>query len=136
MLTGFPKWSPLAREGGGDRSVFSPERSGLIYPWGDAFDASRCNTSENGIGDTSEVTRFQIGASKDGCCDTAGNVWEFVNTADATASSCVLRGGSFKNDRFVVRRYLRLFAVPPDHRPLDFGFRLATTMGGRGKKAG
>jgi formylglycine-generating enzyme required for sulfatase activity len=55
----------------------------------------------------------------------AGNVWEFVIPADAGSSSCVLRGGSFKNDRLGVRSYLRLFGVPQTHRPPDFGFRLA-----------
>jgi formylglycine-generating enzyme required for sulfatase activity len=97
---------------------------GFIYPWGDAFDRSRCNTSESGIGDTSEVTQFETGASKAGCCDMAGNVWEFVLAADPNSGSFVLRGGSFKNDRFLVRSYLRLFSVPPAHRPTDFGFRL------------
>ena len=97
---------------------------GLIYPWGDVFDASRCNSSESGIGGTSPVTYFGIGASKAGCCDMAGNVWEFVLADDASKNSCVLRGGSFSNNRFEVRSYLRLFGVPPTHRPPDFGFRL------------
>jgi formylglycine-generating enzyme required for sulfatase activity len=99
--------------------------AGLLYPWGDAFDPARCNSEESGIGDTSEVTRFESGASKAGCWDMAGNVWEFVLAAPLPAGYCVLRGGSFKNDRFVVRNYLRLFGVPLAHRPPDFGFRLA-----------
>jgi formylglycine-generating enzyme required for sulfatase activity len=99
--------------------------AGFVYPWGDSFDPERCNSSESGIGDTSEVTRFRSGASKAGCCDMAGNVWEFVLAADATPTLSVLRGGSFNNDRFVVRSYLRLFGVPLAHRPGDFGFRLA-----------
>ena len=43
---------------------------------------------------------------------TAGNVWGFVVADDATNEGCVLRGGSDKNDRFEIRSYLRLFAVP------------------------
>jgi formylglycine-generating enzyme required for sulfatase activity/cellulose biosynthesis protein BcsQ len=97
---------------------------GFIYPWGDAFDVAKCNSSESGFGGTTEVKLFESGASKASCCDMAGNVWEFVAT-EATAGGCVLRGGSFKNDRFVVRSYLRLFGVPPTHRPRDFGFRLS-----------
>jgi formylglycine-generating enzyme required for sulfatase activity len=98
---------------------------GFIYPWGDAFDATKCNSSESGIGDTSEVARFAAGASQAGCCDMAGNVWEFVLTPESDGGSCVLRSGSFKNDRFLVRSYLRLFGVPLTHRAPDFGFRLA-----------
>jgi hypothetical protein len=29
-----------------------------------------------------------------------GNVWEFVVAADASKDQCVLRGSSFKNNRF------------------------------------
>jgi formylglycine-generating enzyme required for sulfatase activity len=99
--------------------------SGLIYPWGDAFEQGKCNSSESGIGDTCEVTKFESGASRMGCCDLAGNVWEFVSASDSGKDSCVLRGGSFKNNRYQVRSYLRLFGVPKLHRPPDFGFRLA-----------
>jgi formylglycine-generating enzyme required for sulfatase activity len=98
---------------------------GLLYPWGDTFDFSRCNSAETGIGGTSSVRRFEAGASKGGCCDMAGNVWEFVLADDAGDGWCVLRGGSFLNDQLEVRSYLRLFGVPSIHRPADFGFRLA-----------
>jgi formylglycine-generating enzyme required for sulfatase activity len=64
--------------------------------------------------------------SRAGCFDMAGNVWEFVLAEDAIkGSTCVLRGGSYLNDRFEVRSYLRLFGVPATHRAPDFGFRLA-----------
>jgi formylglycine-generating enzyme required for sulfatase activity len=99
--------------------------TGLVYPWGDAFDAGKCNSSESGIGRTSAVTRFQDGASRLGCCDMVGNLWEFVLANDAERDWCVLRGGSYKNNRFEVRSYLRLIRVPKTHRPPDFGFRLA-----------
>jgi formylglycine-generating enzyme required for sulfatase activity/cellulose biosynthesis protein BcsQ len=107
---------------------------GFIYPWGDAFDATKCNSSESGIGDTSEVARFEAGASQAGCRDMAGNVWEFVLTPESDGGSCVLRGGSFKNDRFLVRSYLRLFGVPLAHRAPDFGFRLAQVERSAGKQ--
>lgn len=97
--------------------------SGLLYPWGDAFDQTKCNSAESGLGDTSSVTQYAHGSSRDGCYDMAGNVWEFVQMG--SNEQCVLRGGSFKNDSFVVRSHLRLFGVPLTHRPVDFGFRLA-----------
>ena len=98
--------------------------AGLIYPWGDAFDTARCNSAERGIGAPSAVTLFESGASPYGCCDMAGNVWEFVTATDAGVDWCVLRGGSYKNSGTEVRSYLRLERVPTWHRAPDFGFRL------------
>ena len=98
---------------------------GFIYPWGNVFDSAKCNTSESGIGGTSEIAQCETGSSTAGCCDMAGNVWEFVLANDASARFCVLRGGSFKNDQFEARSHLRLFGVPVTHRAADFGIRLA-----------
>jgi hypothetical protein len=54
-----------------------------------------------------------------------GNLWQYVTSEDSGIDWCVLRGGSFRNDRTEVRSYLRLIRVPLWHRPPDFGFRLA-----------
>ena len=99
--------------------------SGLIYPWGDAFGTDKCNSAESKRGGTSPVNAFERGASPFGCLDMAGNVWEFVDATDGGSSLCVLRGGSYKNDRYQLRNYLRLKEVPVKHRASDFGFRLA-----------
>lgn len=99
--------------------------AGLIYPWGDAFDAALCNSVESSINGTSEVTRYAAGASPFGVYDMAGNLWEFVERSNIGREVCSLRGGSFKNNRYEVRSYLRLSQVPVFHRPNDFGFRLA-----------
>lgn len=50
------------------------------YPWGDEFDASRCNTRELGLGDTSPVGIFLEGASPYGVLDMSGNVWEWTRS--------------------------------------------------------
>jgi formylglycine-generating enzyme required for sulfatase activity len=98
----------------------------FVYPWGDAFDQARCNSRDSGLGKTTPVRRYKNGVSRAGCYDMAGNVWEFVLAEqEREGSTCVLRGGSFSNDHFEVRSYLRLFGVPVTHRPPDFGFRLA-----------
>jgi iron(II)-dependent oxidoreductase len=47
-----------------------------IYPWGDEWDETMCNTSELGLGETCAVGMFPKGASPYGCLDMAGNVWE------------------------------------------------------------
>ncbi|MGZ8975703.1 SUMF1/EgtB/PvdO family nonheme iron enzyme, partial [Methylomagnum sp.] len=50
------------------------------YPWGDAFDAAKCNTRESGFDGTSPVGIFAQGASPFGCLDMAGNVWEWTRS--------------------------------------------------------
>jgi formylglycine-generating enzyme required for sulfatase activity len=98
--------------------------TGQRYPWGDTWEPGRCNSRESGLNRTSPVGEFPSGASKAGCHDLAGNVWEFVVTTE-NDWSCVLRGGSYANDQNEVRSDLRLYRVPRDHRPPDFGFRCA-----------
>jgi len=51
-----------------------------VYPWGDRFEASRCNSVELGLRDTSPVGIFPGGASPYGCLDMAGNVWEWTRS--------------------------------------------------------
>ena len=89
--------------------------NGLIYPWGDAFDASKANTSESSVGTTTPVGTYSpAGDSPYGVADVSGNVWEWVadwyagdyyQTSPAenpqgpeTGGFRVLRGGSFYDD--------------------------------------
>jgi formylglycine-generating enzyme required for sulfatase activity len=48
------------------------------YPWGDEWDAARCNTREGGVGRTTPVGVYPHGASPCGALDMAGNVEEIV----------------------------------------------------------
>ena len=105
---------------------------GLRYPWGNEFKPDHCNSAEQKLGTTSEVTRFPRGRSSvpgapdvEGCYDMAGNVWEFVLAQDTRFGFCVLRGGSYRNTQAGVRSYLRLHGVPSYNRDPDFGFRFA-----------
>jgi len=52
----------------------------LIFPWGNEFDAKRCNVNESGFGGTTPVGIFPNGASPYGCLDMAGNVWEWTRS--------------------------------------------------------
>jgi formylglycine-generating enzyme required for sulfatase activity len=76
---------------------------GLIYPYGNDFDAQKGNSGGTGIGLTSAVGVFPDGASPYGVEEMSGNVWEWclntyqgsinVNGADVRR----LRGGSWVN---------------------------------------
>lgn len=96
---------------------------GFSYPWGHEFKADCCNSVETGNYTTTDVSSYPDGVSGYGCSDMAGNVWELVVADDQEQWSCVLKGGSFRNNEHQLKSYLRLFGVPRDHRPPDFGFR-------------
>lgn len=117
------------------------------YPWGDAFDKSKCNTSESGIGATTPVGRYPAGASPYGGQDVAGNVWEWTSSLHKqygynykdgrenlkSTKNRVLRGGSWCLDARDARAACRgsgrpviLFALDA-----DYGVRLALAVAAR-----
>jgi formylglycine-generating enzyme required for sulfatase activity len=50
---------------------------GRLYPWGDEWDETKCNTSGSSVGGTTPVGGYSPqGDSPYGCADMAGNVWE------------------------------------------------------------
>ena len=122
---------------------------GRIYPWGDEFDAGRCNMAETGIGGTSPVGIFPAGDAVCGASDISGNVWEWTsslwgtdwqkpefgypydprdgrenqNTPDTVLRT--LRGGSFGDDSLDVRCACRHW-LDPDGRRGSLGFRVVS----------
>jgi formylglycine-generating enzyme required for sulfatase activity len=113
--------------------------NGLIYPYGNEFDAAKGNTAETKIGQTSAVGIFPNGASPDGVLDMSGNVWqwcltEYNNSApDASSENIrttnrrVLRGGSWGNDHFNARAVVRR-SGNPSNRINDYGFRVCVPI--------
>ncbi|GIK39558.1 MAG: hypothetical protein BroJett011_33910 [Chloroflexota bacterium] len=53
---------------------------GRIYPWGNKWDAKRCNTQESKLGGTTPVEIYSASVSPYGVLDMAGNVWEWTNS--------------------------------------------------------
>ncbi len=111
---------------------------GRIYPWGNDWDPSRCN-SHKGRGDwtTTPSGMYAAGVSPYDCQDMAGNVWEWTGSlfkeypyqlndgreAEQTQGSRVLRGGSSNLNRNYVRCAYR-YRNSPDNWFRNFGFRL------------
>ncbi|MDA0244462.1 MAG: SUMF1/EgtB/PvdO family nonheme iron enzyme [Chloroflexi bacterium] len=107
LLPSEAEWEKAARGGlvlpSGKNPL--PKRK---YPWGDAFDKGKCNTSESGIKDTTPVNQYPQGASPYGVLEMSGNVWEWTRSLykpypymagdgreDLTSrNSFVVRGGS------------------------------------------
>lgn len=118
-----------------------------IYPWGDRWNAMRCNSEETGQGQTTSVYAYPQGASPYGLLDTAGNVFEWTRSRwgtdwgqptfrypytpdngreDGDASPemfRVLRGGAFDSSPRFVRCAFRLRNLPND-RVRSIGFRV------------
>jgi formylglycine-generating enzyme required for sulfatase activity len=74
------------------------------FPWGDSFDASKCNARESEVKSTTMVMRYPEGASPYGVYDMVGNVWEWcldtkaqheLNVDISGAEERAVHGGSF-----------------------------------------
>jgi formylglycine-generating enzyme required for sulfatase activity len=125
---------------------------GRLYPWGNRWDAERCNSAEGGEGDTTPVGAYPQGASPYGLLDMAGNVWEWTcslwgedgeepsfkypyDPADGRQELeapdsvlRVLRGGSWNHHRDGARCVVRYWSDPV-YSDYDFGFRLVSPVG-------
>ena len=113
---------------------------GLIYPWGNTWDAKRANSSVSGIGKTTPVGRYPNGASPYGALDMVGNVWEWTrsiytaypynatdgreNLSDPAGKRFTLRGGSWNSASLYLRAAYRVYLTPAYDAP-DVGLRLA-----------
>ncbi len=113
---------------------------GRAYPWGDDFDAGRCNVDATGIGTTSAVGSFPTGASPHGLLDMSGNAWEWCSTVwresyekpavedpDKKASR-VVRGASFGLDLINFARCAARGSIDPRLADGNLGFRVVAPI--------
>ena len=100
---------------------------GREYPWGNKFDAAKCNTADSQIGATTPVGKYRNGASPYGCLDMAGNVWEWMDDwYDDREEYRVLRGGSWYDFHGLARSAFRNYYLPAGQFNV-IGFRCART---------
>jgi formylglycine-generating enzyme required for sulfatase activity len=120
---------------------------GRLYPWGNWWDATRCNSTESDLSlKTTSVHAYPQGASPFGVLDMAGNVCEWTrslwgqddgwpdyrypyrptdgreNLAAGQEVLRVFRGGAFYGPRSLVQCACRL-SYFPDDRHDSLGFR-------------
>jgi iron(II)-dependent oxidoreductase len=133
----------LVKGGGGDQEMESLEDKAIVsrkqvYPWGNEFDPSQCNTGEARLDHTTPVGIYSPeGDSPYGCADMVGNVWEWTSSLyrdypyraddgreDMSLSGYrVVRGGSFLSHQDVARSAGR-FGLDPYFCNLYRGFRV------------
>jgi formylglycine-generating enzyme required for sulfatase activity len=119
---------------------------GRAYPWGEEFDAGKCNSGESGINEPTPVRLYSPGGdSPYGLADMAGNVWEWMidwydidyyakassqnPTGPAAGDRKALRGGSYYGDLCNARTTYRYYDIPYGRGP-GVGFRCVWPTGG------
>jgi len=100
---------------------------GRIWPWGDVFEADRCNCVEAAWGWTVPVRAHPAGAASGGAEQLAGNVWEWVGDATDDDGWRMLRGGSYLDTEWGVRS-ARVLPADPERATPTTGFRIAVAL--------
>jgi formylglycine-generating enzyme required for sulfatase activity len=115
---------------------------GRIFPWGNVWEPSRCNSVEGGLLATTPVGSYPRGMSWCGALDLSGNVWEWMADwydayssarqinprGPASGEARVIRGGSFFNHEYFMRGATRYHWFYPDDPAADIGFRCARSL--------
>ncbi len=105
-----------------------------LYPWGDKFDRTCCNTSDSKIKKTTPVDQFAAGCSFCGAYDMAGNLLQwclteyqsFKNNLESNVPR-VVRGGAWGLTQIFARTNAR-YKSNVNSRDDMKGFRLVTSI--------
>ncbi len=115
---------------------------GYVYPWGNRFDQTKCNSSEGSKGGTTLVGIYSPqGDLPYGCADMSGNVWEWTRSlfkpypynpkdgreVENVEGGRVLRGGSYCFNATLARCAFRIGYETNDLFSDSTGFRFVLT---------
>lgn len=108
--------------------------SGRSFPWGEEWEANRCQGPEQGGESTAPVDGHPEGASPEGCLDLVGNVWEWTapepeSTLAPAEGYAWVMGGSYRHacaqDGHIARTQVSMY------KAYDYlGFRCAADLPG------
>jgi len=93
-----------------------------LYPWGDEWDKTRCNSAEQGPNQTASVGSYPSGVSPYGCYDMAGNAAEWAGEMNGGVHQS--HPGSYLHGAYEQRCSDRIHALTEDFYAPDCGFRI------------
>ncbi len=91
--TGEPRRLPTSAE----YEKASRGDAGLIYPWGNTYEADKLNSAVAGPRDTTPVGTYTTGASPYGVLDLAGNVFQWTSTSSDGGTKRIVKGSAWED---------------------------------------
>jgi formylglycine-generating enzyme required for sulfatase activity len=125
----FASWVGARLPTRAEHEKASRGEEGILYPWGDEFDKSKCNTGESDRDELTPVDAFAEGESPYGVLDLVGNAWEWVDGKRSELTMTV--GASYRAAGEIYGVSFFDLSRPPESSERDLGFRIACADLGR-----